>query len=973
MSNRSFPGSRFAALLVLLLPLFFLSSSRSVAGNRFAASGQERPNILFLFSDDQTFRTLGLLGELEVKTPTLDRLAQRGMLFTHCFNQGGWSGAVCIPSRTMLNTGRMLWQCRGRNDQGLPEGVALWGETLGKAGYDTYMAGKWHLPDAALGRSFRTLGPLTGGFLPSTTNAGPAYFRPASENSWTPNDAVWKGHWLDVDGKIVHSSTRIADAAIRYLTNTAARATNPFFMYVAFNAPHDPRQAPREHLDLYPPAQLKLPPNFLPTHPFPIEPGPAGRDEILAPFPRTHEIVRVHLQEYYAIISHMDAEIGRVLKALETSGKADNTIVIFTSDQGLAVGQHGLLGKQNLYDHSLRVPFIIAGPGVPQGNRCAALFYLQSAFATTCELAGVPVPDTVQFPSIAPLITGDRRDLHDALYAAYLDRQRAVRTADWKLIRTPHANRVQLFNVKEDPWEVHNLAPDPKHATTIARLDATLRELMREMKDPLPEEKVFASRSLETAAVGSEAVPGKAPERAPGRKQPNIVFVLTDDQGYGDLGWTGNPVLRTPQIDSFARHSVRFTDFHVSPTCAPTRSALMTGRHEFMNGVTHTIYERERMALGATTLAQVLKKAGYSTGIFGKWHLGDEPPYQPGRRGFEESFIHGAGGIGQTYPGSCGDAPGNTYFDPVILHNGQFVKTTGYCTDVFFTQALTWMDEQRSRGTPFFALITPNAPHAPLDCPGSYARRHQGQVPDNAAKFFGMIENIDDNFGALLTKLDSWGIASNTLVIFMTDNGGTAGVQVYNAGMRGGKGTPYQGGTRVPSFWRWPAEFKGGADCPALTAHIDVFPTLAEIAGVPLEGEVAAQVVGRSLLPLLTDPQARWPDRFLVTHLGRWDRGRAAESRFRNCSIRNGRFTLVNNVELYDLERDPSETTNVIDYHPETVANLRAAYDQWWQGIQPMLVNEDVPRPKVNAFKELYWQQFGGGPDEALRRQMDPP
>lgn len=455
-------------------------------------------------------------------------------------------------------------------------------------------------------------------------------------------------------------------------------------------------------------------------------------------------------------------------------------------------------------------------------------------------------------------------------------------------------------------------------------------------------------------------------------RPPNIILVMTDDQGYGDLGWTGNPILKTPRLDAFASESVRFTDFHVSPTCAPTRAALLTGRHEFKNGVTHTIFERERLTLNATTLAQVLQRAGYRTGIFGKWHLGDEPPYQPDQRGFDEVFIHGAGGIGQTYAGSCGDAPGNTYFDPAILHNGRFVKTSGYCTDVFFQQALQWMDGRRRDSAPFFAYITPNAPHAPLDCPDAYRRRYEGKVPDMAARFFGMIENIDDNMGRLLDLLESWRLKDRTLVIFLTDNGGTVGVKLFNAGMRGGKATPYQGGTRVPSFWRWPGGFAGGRDCRALTAHIDVLPTLAEIAGVPLTGELARQVEGRSLLPLLKGPQTSWPDRYLVTHVGRWERGRVAEAKYLHCSIRNEQFTLVNNEALYDLRTDPGEAVNRIADYPEVLARLRAQYDRWWEDIQPLLVNENVIGPRTNSFKARYWEQFGGGPDEALLRQMDP-
>ena len=442
--------------------------------------------------------------------------------------------------------------------------------------------------------------------------------------------------------------------------------------------------------------------------------------------------------------------------------------------------------------------------------------------------------------------------------------------------------------------------------------------------------------------------------------RPNIVLVMTDDQGYGDLGCTGNPIIKTPHIGGFAKQSVRFTDFHVSPTCAPTRCSLMTGRQEFRSGVTHTIFERERMSLKAVTLAQVLKSAGYATGIFGKWHLGDEDAYQPGQRGFDEVFIHGAGGIGQTYTGSCGDAPGNTYFNPAIRHNGKFEKTEGYCTDLFFDQALNWMNTRRKEPSPFFAYITPNAPHAPLQCPEAYAQRHAGQVDTNVAKFFGMIENIDDNFGRLLAKLDAWGIARDTLVIFMTDNGGTAGVKVFNAGMRAQKGTPYEGGTRVPAFWRWPAGFSGGRDCAALTAHIDIFPTLAQITGAKVPESV--QFDGRSLLPLLKAPQADWADRFLFTHVGRWEKGKAAESQFAHCAVRNTRFQLVNNQELYELKTDPGETRNVIAEHAEVVAQMRAAYDQWWKEILPALENENAVGPAVNPFKAAYWKQFGGGP-----------
>ena len=460
------------------------------------------------------------------------------------------------------------------------------------------------------------------------------------------------------------------------------------------------------------------------------------------------------------------------------------------------------------------------------------------------------------------------------------------------------------------------------------------------------------------------ALPATAAEPLAGRK-PNVIFILTDDQGYGDISAHGNPILKTPNLDRLHAEGVRFTDFHVSPTCAPTRSALLTGRHEFKNGVTHTILERERLAPKATTLAQVLKSAGYTTGIFGKWHLGDEPDRWPSKRGFDEMFIHGAGGIGQSYPGSCGDAPGNTYFDPAILHNGSFEKTKGYCTDVFFSQAVKWIDSVRDSRKPFYCHIATNAPHAPLTVRPEDEARYKDKVKQaNVAKFFGMIANIDDNVGKLLDQLKAWGLEKDTLVVFMNDNGGTAGVEVFNAGMRGSKVTPWLGGTRAASFWRWPGTLKP-ADCDRLAAHIDFFPTLAEIAGAKLTDEVNAQVEGRSLVPLLQNPKAEWAERTLFTHVGRWPKGaNVNDHKFADCSVRTPRWHMVSvgkgkqHWQLFDVSIDYGEKQNVAEMYADVVKKLTAEYDAWWASLPPYLVNEDAVPPKGNPFKELYWKQF---------------
>jgi arylsulfatase len=435
--------------------------------------------------------------------------------------------------------------------------------------------------------------------------------------------------------------------------------------------------------------------------------------------------------------------------------------------------------------------------------------------------------------------------------------------------------------------------------------------------------------------------------------RPNIVLIITDDQGYGELACHGNPIIKTPNLDRLHAASTRFTAFHVSPTCAPTRASIMTGMHEFRNGVTHTIMQRERLALDATTIAELLVKAGYQTGIFGKWHLGDEELYRPARRGFTESFIHGAGGIGQSYPGSCGDFPKNSYFDPYVLHNERVVKTEGYCTDVFFDQAQKWIESNQSR--PFYAQIATNAPHSPLICPIKYQEPYERLgLDENSAAYYGMITNIDDNIGRLLRQLDELDLDERTLVIFMTDNGHTPDL-LFNSGMRGKKGTAHEGGTRVPAFFRWPGQLRAGADIGALTSAVDIFPTFAELCGISVPDSL--QLDGRSLVPLLRDPQSDWPNRFLFTHLGRWERGNIAQSKYKECSVRSQRYRLVNNRELYDIVNDPGEQQNVIEQQPTMVADMRKAYDEWWNSVQPRLVNEDVPFAAENAFATLYREQ----------------
>jgi arylsulfatase len=448
--------------------------------------------------------------------------------------------------------------------------------------------------------------------------------------------------------------------------------------------------------------------------------------------------------------------------------------------------------------------------------------------------------------------------------------------------------------------------------------------------------------------------------------RPNIILVVTDDQGMGDLSCMGNQVLKTPNIDRFYAQSTRFTDFQVSPTCAPTRAALMSGRVPFKNGVTHTVSRRERMAIDTFTLPQAMKTAGYTTGIFGKWHLGDEAEYLPGNRGFDEALTHGAGGIGQV---SLGDFPPNietVYFDNVLMHNDTIVKTKGFCTDLFFKAGLTWIKKQHEAGKPYFAYIASNAPHAPLVAPSIYKKRFLdlGYDEDTAGRY-GMIENIDDNFGLLMKKLTEWKALDNTLVIFMTDNGAThmggklngKRVKHFNANLRGTKNSPHEGGTHVPAFWYWKGVLGEGVDVNALTAHIDLYKTFCELADAKLPAKMQ-ELDGRSLVPLLENPDAEWKARKLFIHCGRWPTGKHDSFKYKNCAVRSDRWRLVNNAELYDISTDPSEKKDVSQSHPEVVDQLRKSYDQWWTSVLPLMVNEGLPKVKGQPLAVRYNQQL---------------
>lgn len=405
--------------------------------------------------------------------------------------------------------------------------------------------------------------------------------------------------------------------------------------------------------------------------------------------------------------------------------------------------------------------------------------------------------------------------------------------------------------------------------------------------------------------------------------RPNLIVVITDDQGYGDLGCYGNPLIKTPAIDEFCSDAVWFSNFHVSTTCAPTRGALMTGRHTNRLNVQHTIAGRSILWEDEVILPQILGQNGYTCGMFGKWHLGDNYPYRPEDRGFNEVVRHGGGGVGQ-----MPDYWGNDYFNDTYWHNGQTESYEGYCTDVFFSEAFSFIEENKEN--PFFCYISTNAPHGPLNVPMEYLDQYRDmdQVPEKQKRFYGMITNIDDNFEKLKKKLDELGLTENTILVFMTDNGTAYGADVFDGGLRGTKGSEYEGGHRVPFILRWPeGGLMGGKKVDKLVAHYDMLPTFVDL--MDLKFTAVKALDGISFEPLLSGKGEDWPDRILYMDTQRL----LNLIKYRKYSVMDKEWRLVNGSELYRITEDLGQTDNLIEDFPEVADRLSTGYEMWWQSI----------------------------------------
>ena len=419
------------------------------------------------------------------------------------------------------------------------------------------------------------------------------------------------------------------------------------------------------------------------------------------------------------------------------------------------------------------------------------------------------------------------------------------------------------------------------------------------------------------------------------KDSPNVILVMTDDQGYGDFSCHGHPILKTPNIDALHDQSVRLIDFHVDPSCSPTRAALLTGRYAARAGVWDTSSGRQILRSDEVTMADVFRKNGYRTAIFGKWHLGHNYPYLPENRGFDEALVHYAGGVGRPP-----DYPGNDYFDDTYFRNGKPEKFKGYCTDVWFREAMRFIANNRKR--PFFLYIPTNAPHTPYIVDEKYSKPFLKKgVSQTRARYYGMCTNIDENVGLLRKHLRDFGLEKNTIFIFLTDNGGTGGLKLskkyhgfvtsgYNAGMRGAKQSMYEGGHRVPCFINWPGEEIGnrpGRDVEQLTAHFDLFPTLIDLCN--LNGTENIRFDGTSLVPLLRQKPVKWPERKLVVAVNRNEN----PERWHRTAILTERWRLINGQELYDIQADPEQRRDIAANHPNLVTELRQFYDEYWKDI----------------------------------------
>ena len=920
-------------------PCFALLLMAALGGRAAAA---QRPNILFLFADDQRADTIAAHGNPRIKTPHLDRLVSGGFSFRGNYIFGGNSGAVCMPSRAMLMSGKSWF----RVDTVSLKGAKLLPELLGENGYVTFGTGKWHNGQPSWLRAFQ--------------RGKNVFFGGMSDHEKVPiRDLGPDGTLTEARIGEKFSSELFADAAIEFLRNHDGK--KPFFVYVAFTAPHDPRSPPLPYREAYYRDLPPLPANFLPQFPFDNGMMKGGRDENLAPWPRTEAVIRDQLAEYYGLITHMDEQVGRILAALDQTGQADNTLVVYTADNGLALGSHGLLGKQSVFEHSMKVPLIFAGRGIPRGKSTAAFTYLLDVFPTLCDVSGIEPPPGLEGESLRPLWEGKKDRVRDSVFLPLLQIQRAVRDDRWKLICYPKIGHMQLFDLQSDPDERTNRIDHPECAQHVQRLLKLLRAWQAKVGDTLqlptenqPPEKVdLTGRPREPDPWQPEWIRKKyfdAPGSA-GARRPNMVVFLTDDHSAGDSTVYGAPGAPTPNMQRLAQAGLAFDRaFVASPSCAPSRAALLTGLMPARNGAMAN-HSRPRAAL--KKLPAYLQELGYEVVAFGKVsHYRHTKDY-----GFDH-FAH-----------------------------------DGFHDDEAVPAALRWLGERRG-GKPLALFVGTNWPHVPWPDPPQDFDPAQVKPPptfvdtpatrEALARYFAAVSRMDSELGQVFDAAMQR-LGPNTLFLTTSDNG---------AQFPFGKWNLYDAGTRTPLIAVWPGVIRPGTRTDAMVSWVDILPTLVELAGgsapADLDGRsFAAVLLGKSsahreliftthsrdgdmnVYPCRAVRSAAWkyirnlrPEARHTTHIDKaqagdgkayWDSWVARAATDPAAALTVQRYFTRPAEELYDLRVDPLEQHNLAadSRYAGSLASLRAALDGWMtaQGDEGLRTEETMGGVSPKAAK----------------------
>ncbi len=891
---------------------------------RAVAADSPRPNVVLLMADDLGYGDTGFQGNSIIRTPHLDRMAGNGLVLRRFYA----AAPVCSPTRGSCLTGRnaVRFGIDDANSGRLAAREVTLAEVLRAVGYTTGHFGKWHLGTMTIDSRDGNRGQVgnQAEYSPPQLHGFDRCFSteakvPTFDPMWRPRGAAsalgWPAilHARDAEpfgtsywneqGEAVTDNLRgddsrvIMDRVIPFLRDAVARQ-QPFFAVVWFHAPHLPVVAGPQQAALY------------------------------ADYPD-------YARNYYGCITAMDEQIGRLRGALRELGVADDTLVAMASDNGpegdaAAPGSTGGLRgrKRDLYEGGIRVPAILEWPDHIRPGITDFPAATSDYLPTILELVGTSLSVDVRLDgqSLVPLFQGDEPAGDRAMVFQYRQ-QIAVCDRRFKLISTNAGASWELYDLVNDPAEQDNLATG--HPAVVQRLRTVAADWLASCR-PRPEAWRSTMKQFSGVCLIAWCAAGGCGS-LPAQEQPNVILIMTDDQGYGDVGAHGNSMIRTPHLDQLYSESVRLTDYHVDPTCSPTRSALMSGRYATRTGVWHTINGRSLMKSDEWTLAEMFRANRYRTAMFGKWHLGDNAPLRPMDQGFEYALWHKGGGVGQ-----APDYWGNDYFDDTYFVGDQPRAFSGYCTDIWFAEAIKFIG--RHRDEPFFLYLATNAPHAPYHVADAAAAPYRAAgVTSPMAEFYGMISNLDANLGRLRRQLDAWGLADNTLLIFTTDNGTAAGVgggpawPGFNAGMRGQKGSQFEGGHRVPCWWYWPAgSLRQPVDVSLLSAHFDVLPTLAELCQLELPAD-RPPLDGVSLVRWLRGATAEAPRRTLFVHRQHV----SPPPQWVASSVLVGSWRLVDGVQLFDLANDPGQQRNLAAAHPARVARMRADYERWWSSLTP--------------------------------------